>query len=70
MVSVGWALEERSWARNLERLRVAAIGIALLLLPDWFGWEAPLWARSILAVAAVASLALLPTRPLLRPATG
>ncbi|NBU26396.1 MAG: sterol desaturase family protein, partial [Gammaproteobacteria bacterium] len=40
VVCVGWALEERPWACNLERLRVAALGIALLLLPDWFGWAA------------------------------
>ncbi len=68
-VGVGWALEERPFARRIEMLRVGAIAAALLLLPelagiDWFGWEAPLWARAALAATALASLALLPASPL------
>jgi hypothetical protein len=69
VIGVGWALEERPFARRVEMLRVGAIASALLVLPDltgsgWFGWDAPLWARALLAAAALASLALLPASPL------
>jgi hypothetical protein len=68
VVGVGWALEERPFARRVELLRVGSIAAALLLLPGltgsgWFGWDAPLWARAMLAAAALASLALLPASP-------
>jgi hypothetical protein len=64
VVGVGWALEERPFARRVEALRVVAMAAALLLLPDWFGWTAPLWAKATLAAAALATLALLPSSPL------
>ena len=64
VVGVGWALEERPFARRVEALRVASMAAALLLLPDWFGWTAPLWAKATLAAAALATLALLPSSPL------
>jgi alkylglycerol monooxygenase len=65
-LGIGWALEERSFARRFEQLRIAACSLALLLLPGWFGSAPPDALRVLLAGAAMASLLLLPAP---RPAT-
>jgi hypothetical protein len=37
-LSVGWLLEGRKFAPAVEALRLAMLGAAFMLLPDWFGW--------------------------------
>jgi hypothetical protein len=32
----------------------------MILLPDWFGWTAPVWVKSLFLVPALASLSMLP----------
>ena len=59
-LGVGWALEERAFARRFEIARVAALALAMILLPDWFGWAAPVWVKSLFLVPALASLSMLP----------
>ena len=59
-LGIGWALEERAFARRFEQLRIAATALAVLLLPEWFGSDLPDALRVLVAGAALASLTLLP----------
>jgi sterol desaturase/sphingolipid hydroxylase (fatty acid hydroxylase superfamily) len=69
-LGVGWALEERAFARRFEIARVAALALAMILLPDWFGWAAPVWVKSLFLVPALASLSMLPRQALQPAAAG
>jgi sterol desaturase/sphingolipid hydroxylase (fatty acid hydroxylase superfamily) len=54
-LSLGALLEGRRFALRLEQARALAMGLALALLPQWFGFDAPLILRaSILIVMLVA----------------
>ena len=44
-LSLGSLLEGRRLGARIEQARGAALGIAFALLPDWFGYEAPLLLR-------------------------
>ena len=55
-VSIGLLLEGRQIARKIEMLRVTLLGMAFSGLPDWFGFDAPLVMRWVLATFALASL--------------
>ena len=44
------------WGRWLEMLRLLAVGAVFALLPDWFGFQAPVALRAAVLVFAVASV--------------
>ncbi|MDB5935522.1 MAG: fatty acid hydroxylase [Massilia sp.] len=59
---VGALLEGRGPARRAEQARTVALGLAFALLPEWFGYDAPLLLRAALFVAMLGSAAWLSTR--------
>jgi len=58
-VALGALLECLSWARWLELLRLLGVGVAFALLPDWFGFQAPVALRGAVLVFAIGSAAWL-----------
>ncbi len=56
MVSVGALLEGRGTARAIEAARLVLLAAAFVLLPTWFGWGTPAWAKGLAAAFALASL--------------
>ncbi|TSE33447.1 Fatty acid hydroxylase superfamily protein [Tepidimonas fonticaldi] len=58
-VALGALLECLSWARWLELLRLLGVGVAFALLPDWFGFQAPVALRCAVLVFAIGSAAWL-----------
>ena len=55
-VALGALLEGLPWGRWLEMLRLLAVGAVFALLPDWFGFQAPVALRAAVLVFAVASV--------------
>lgn len=54
-LSVGALLEGRAMARRAEQARTLALGLALALLPDWFGYDAPPALRAAALVVMLGS---------------
>jgi len=61
--SVGALLEGRVWARRVEQLRAAACGLAFALLPQWFGFDAPLALRAAALLLMLGGAAWLEKSP-------
>jgi alkylglycerol monooxygenase len=55
-VALGALLEGLRWGRWLEIFRLLAVGSAFQLMPDWFGFEAPLLLKGALLVLCVGSV--------------
>jgi sterol desaturase/sphingolipid hydroxylase (fatty acid hydroxylase superfamily) len=56
-LSLGGLLEGRRLGARIEQARGAALGIAFALLPEWFGYEAPLLLRAtVLALTLGAAI--------------
>jgi sterol desaturase/sphingolipid hydroxylase (fatty acid hydroxylase superfamily) len=58
-MTVAALLEGRRAARRWEQLRAAAIGLAFALLPQWFGYDAPLLLRGAVLVLLLGGAAWL-----------
>jgi len=58
-VSVGALLEGRQHARRIEQLRAVGCGLAFALLPQWFGFEAPMLLRAAVLLLMLGSAAWL-----------
>ena len=56
MLCLGALMEGARFARNAEIARVFALGLAFALVPAWFGWPAPVWAKALAAGFALASV--------------
>lgn len=52
-ISLGALLEGRRLGARIEQARGVALGLAFALLPDWFGYEAPLLLRATALVLAL-----------------
>ncbi len=61
-LTVGALLEGRRMARRAEQARTLALGLALALVPDWFGFDAPLALRAAALAAMLASAGWLAMR--------
>ncbi|NQD37161.1 sterol desaturase family protein [Permianibacter sp. IMCC34836] len=61
-VSLGGVLEGSALARRVEPVRLVLFAALFLLMPDWFGWLAPVVAKvAVLALALISLLWLLRT---------
>lgn len=58
-VSVGALLEGRPFARRVEQLRAIGFALAFALLPQWFGFEAPLPLRATVLLVMLGAAAWL-----------
>lgn len=58
-VAVGALLEGRPFARRVEQLRSIGFGLAFALLPQWFGFEAPLPLRAAILLVMLGAAAWL-----------
>jgi sterol desaturase/sphingolipid hydroxylase (fatty acid hydroxylase superfamily) len=58
-VSVGALLEGRHFARRIEQLRAIGCGLAFALLPQWFGFDAPMVLRAAVLLLMLGSAAWL-----------
>ncbi|MBC7918830.1 MAG: sterol desaturase family protein [Rhodoferax sp.] len=54
-VALGALLERYVWGKWMEQARVLALGLLFAALPQWFGWEAPLWLKAALLVVCAGS---------------
>jgi len=54
-LSLGALLEGRPWAQRAEQARALGLGLAFALLPQWFGYVAPMILKvTILVVMVIA----------------
>lgn len=55
-LSLGALLENRPWALRLEQARALGLGLAFALLPQWFGFAAPMALRVTMLAAMVVAV--------------